>query len=328
MSTRSGGDTLRGRQAYSILTWTYEDPRGRMAEAKSRIAELARAATGREEDEVIDAGTMLSRLEGTLAVPEPPEPQVSEPKQESTFATISAQVVDLVGGHHVAGTPYRYRHGFIPIGQQAATAAAQPAVQSRMLQAQVRQLQARQRRMTQVPETIARMRAANARTISAQAAAAKPAADTDAAKAAVAAAMPKITPPPVPPEVAKAATAVVSPSAVPKVPQTFEQIAVARAQVEAAKVRGELRAEHAKAVQDMLDRTHKIQASLEQHKTDVKTDEQKSANMKLATEAAVAIAGAALAAGMALLGVPVLVAILAALGPTATQLIIEWKKHL
>src|SRR6266700_842755 len=65
MGARAGGDTLQGRQAYGVLTWVYEDPEARAAEGRTRVAELARQATGAALREVQDVGTMLARLAGT-----------------------------------------------------------------------------------------------------------------------------------------------------------------------------------------------------------------------------------------------------------------------
>jgi adenine-specific DNA methylase len=66
MGARAGGDTLQGRQAYGVLTWVYEDPQARSAEGRTRVAELARQATGAALTEIQDVATMLARLAGTF----------------------------------------------------------------------------------------------------------------------------------------------------------------------------------------------------------------------------------------------------------------------
>ncbi len=58
--------TVQGKQAYDILDWAYEDPPGRAAEAVQRVDELARSADGDALAEIQDAGSMLSRLAGSL----------------------------------------------------------------------------------------------------------------------------------------------------------------------------------------------------------------------------------------------------------------------
>jgi hypothetical protein len=78
MGARAGGDTLQGRQAYGVLTWVYEDPEARAAEGRTRVAELARQATGAALREIQDVGTILSRLAGAVQ-----------------FAGIADQVFDL-----------------------------------------------------------------------------------------------------------------------------------------------------------------------------------------------------------------------------------------
>jgi hypothetical protein len=64
-----------------VLTWVYEDPETRAAEGRTRVAELARQATGAALREIQDVGTMLARLAGSV-------------KQ---FAGIAEQVTDLAG---------------------------------------------------------------------------------------------------------------------------------------------------------------------------------------------------------------------------------------
>ena len=90
MSARQGGDTLPGRQAYSVLTWVYEDPVARASVGVARVSELARQAAGAALAEVQDVGKMLSRLLGTTE----PEP---EPAQ---LAGISGQFLHLASTAH------------------------------------------------------------------------------------------------------------------------------------------------------------------------------------------------------------------------------------
>jgi hypothetical protein len=59
--------TPQGQQAYKILDWAYEDPQARAAEAVRKVDVIARAADGDALREVQDAGTILSRLAGTVS---------------------------------------------------------------------------------------------------------------------------------------------------------------------------------------------------------------------------------------------------------------------
>lgn len=104
--------TADGAQARSIMRWAWQDPAGRAVGALERVNELAAAAQPGSQAllEIQDAGTMLSRLVGTL----------------NTASTVSAQLagqglisqqLDLaaIHGHHVPGTQYTFRHGWIPV---------------------------------------------------------------------------------------------------------------------------------------------------------------------------------------------------------------------
>jgi hypothetical protein len=53
-----------GQKAYQILKWVYEDPQARVSEGQNRMRELATANLN--DNDVTDAGTILSRLAGTF----------------------------------------------------------------------------------------------------------------------------------------------------------------------------------------------------------------------------------------------------------------------
>jgi hypothetical protein len=56
--------TPAGEQAWRIARWAWDDPAGRAEDGLARITALAR--TSPDDKSVTDAGTMLSRLAGSL----------------------------------------------------------------------------------------------------------------------------------------------------------------------------------------------------------------------------------------------------------------------
>jgi hypothetical protein len=57
--------TPAGQQAYGILEWVYADAPARVAEGQERMRQLALGSP--DDNDVTDAGTMLSRLAGTFS---------------------------------------------------------------------------------------------------------------------------------------------------------------------------------------------------------------------------------------------------------------------
>jgi hypothetical protein len=85
--------TPDGQQAMAIARWAWADPSGRVGEAISKVRALASSATGQALAEIQDAGTMLSRLAGTLDT----GPVVAEGTIIGQLAgdTLTGQLVDL-----------------------------------------------------------------------------------------------------------------------------------------------------------------------------------------------------------------------------------------
>jgi hypothetical protein len=113
--------TAAGAEARSIMRWAWQDPQHRAAASLETIRELATSAEpgSPELAEIQDAGTMLSRLVGTLQVDSKSAPdgigaQLSGPQ------TIGEQLdLAAIHGHHIPGTAFTTRHGWIPlIGEQ------------------------------------------------------------------------------------------------------------------------------------------------------------------------------------------------------------------
>jgi hypothetical protein len=106
--------TAAGAQARSIARWAWQDPPGRAVAALERVNELAAAASGDALAEIQDTSQMLSRLAGAVNAPERPPRLVSA--QLSSPVTISEQIeLAAIGHHHIPGTQYTFRHGWIPV---------------------------------------------------------------------------------------------------------------------------------------------------------------------------------------------------------------------
>jgi len=102
--------TLAGQQAEQIARWAWDDPQARAQEGLSRVTALARSASDPEElSQVSDVVAMLTRLAGTV-----PAQLASE--DGGLDCSISSQL-DLasIAGHHIKGTDYTFRHGWIPV---------------------------------------------------------------------------------------------------------------------------------------------------------------------------------------------------------------------
>lgn len=115
--------TLAGSKAAGIARWAWQDPQARAVQALSAVHELATQAASRDElAEIQDAGTMLSKLAGTLH----PEPALTAPADLITYQLaapdlisvqmagsegIIGQVLDLAGWHDAWRTERRGSHG-------------------------------------------------------------------------------------------------------------------------------------------------------------------------------------------------------------------------
>jgi len=112
----------------------------------------------------------------------------------------------------------------------------------------------------------------------------------------------------------------------PKVAPEVDAVAKARAAAAAAEMAGQLRAEHAAIVHEIIDKVDKTNKELEATKAAQDLKEQKAARTRLAIEGGVALAGAIIAMALSAVGVAPMIAIAAALGPIAVQLITEFVK--
>jgi hypothetical protein len=116
------------------------------------------------------------------------------------------------------------------------------------------------------------------------------------------------------------------PEAAPRITQEMNDVAKAHAVAAAAEMAGQLRAEHAQIVHEILDKVDETNKKLEAHRAELETAEKHNAKVKLAIEAGVAVGGALLAMALTAIGVAPLIAIAAALGFTSVQLISEFIK--
>lgn len=111
--------TAAGAEARSIARWAWQDPQERALDGLEQVNELAaRAENEQDLAEIRDAGQMLSRLASAVNGGSRPQPGISA--QLASPMTISEQIeLAAIHGHHIKGTAYTFRHGWIPvIGQQ------------------------------------------------------------------------------------------------------------------------------------------------------------------------------------------------------------------
>lgn len=134
------GVTAEGKQAYQLLEWANQDQQARVPEAIEQVDDLARTLMGNGGDrralaEVRDVGLVLARLDNgltigaQLAAAEADEDEAvylanldeylddALPGEVETWlGSISGQVeLAAIHGHHIKGTPYTYRHGWLPL---------------------------------------------------------------------------------------------------------------------------------------------------------------------------------------------------------------------
>lgn len=108
--------TAAGAEARSVMRWAWQAPQERAVGALERVNEMAAAAEPGSQAllEIQDAGTMLSRLVGTLNI-------ASTVSAQLAGQGLISQQLDMaaIHGHHIPGTAYTFRHGWVPmIGSQ------------------------------------------------------------------------------------------------------------------------------------------------------------------------------------------------------------------
>jgi hypothetical protein len=105
--------TDAGTRAELIARWAWEDPPTRAAEGLRQVRDLAAGAqAGPELNEVGDTAVMLSRLVGALPEPDTLTNQMSAGSPDSLAAQLE---LASIHGHHIPGTQYTFRHGWIPL---------------------------------------------------------------------------------------------------------------------------------------------------------------------------------------------------------------------
>ena len=106
--------TEAGTESRSIMRWAWQDPPRRAAAALEAVHQMAAAASGDELGEIRDAVSMLTRLVSSLPAPAASGTTVSA--QMAGPQTIGEQVeLAALHGHHIPGTAYTMRHGWIPL---------------------------------------------------------------------------------------------------------------------------------------------------------------------------------------------------------------------
>ena len=98
--------TLGGARAYALLDGAFADP-GRAREIAAQISALD-AGSPQEEQEIADAARMCVKL-----IPGP------------RAAGLAAELASA-HGHHVPGTPFTYRHGWLPLAGDTMTRYQRP----------------------------------------------------------------------------------------------------------------------------------------------------------------------------------------------------------
>jgi hypothetical protein len=107
--------TAAGAKARSIARWAWQDPKARAVPALEQVNELAARADPADLPEIRDAASMLSRLASAVNTDPPPGPRLMS-AQLSQPMTVSEQIeLAAIGHHHIPGTAYTFRHGWIPV---------------------------------------------------------------------------------------------------------------------------------------------------------------------------------------------------------------------
>jgi hypothetical protein len=337
------GRTATGVQAYSIREWAWQDPAGRVEEAIERVTDLARDATGPALNECEDVTQMLTRLAGTVGIDPVAAlvlPPATPPVQMA--GTISSQVFDFASyhGQHVKGTPYTWRHGWIPlsgVSRLVSQSRADIGNLSRKIHSMIHGKEGKHAALKakmQAPAAPAKpsiqpqANMVDALTPRASSISGQVSAGNNAFAAARAAAT-GVT---LPSTAGDKITA--DPARIKQfhdamdalAPATTDEQRIARA--EAAVAAAMIDSKHDKQLNKMLAKVTAANEGLTGHIEDVEKEEAKDARKKLAVEGSVALGGAVLAAIEAKMGVPDLVAIATALGPMAVQLLVEFKNRL
>jgi hypothetical protein len=290
--------TMTGGKAAGIARWAWGDPAGRVQQAIAEVRELANAETDPAAlSEIQDAGTMLSRLAGTL------EPVTLAAQ------SIAAQVLDFGRStaylHEKRGAHGEWEKGSGSSIARQARSGMSPARQARL--SRIQQAQVRRIAHEEAEKVAAAEKA--------------PAPPVAAPKMM----MGGMRPPAGPNKAAGIAAQIredikTQPPDWQHVHQEFLQQKV-QPLVET------------KAAEVLAEATQKAQALTAQATAELVKDEEEHekhrAVLKMATEVAIALGGAILAYVEARLGAPELAAILSSAGPFILQAIVEgWKKLL
>ena len=296
--------TPEGQRALDLAQWAWADPRGRVQQALDEVSAMAATATGQALNEIQDAGTMLTRLAGTL--------DSETITQQLSYETISAQVVEL--GRSTAWMHEAREHGrFTSSG----------AVAHEMLKQQ-----------SAHASRIRRMQALQARAHAPAApAVAKPRSLDSAASAVVDHMAPNKAE-----AVSASARQAAQTAVIPKLadlmkvpPEKFGPVEAH--QLVQAQYEQELHPQHAIHLPDIL---KKADEHIQQKMADFKkeydsadSDEmRRAAQRKMIVEGSVLLAGVALAAVIAVVGAPVWAVITATFGPIWTAIGLERKWEL
>jgi hypothetical protein len=296
--------TPAGAEALRIARWAWEDPAGRVQIAIEQVRGMASAADGQDLREIQDAGTMLSRLAGTLDT----EPVTGDDTLIGQLAgdTIVSQLVELANEawmHERRGKGGKWVSAGGEIERTAKGAA------------RIKRIQAAQARHAPAPstgklgggsETSAddHLRQLIREEI-AKAASGVPADIAPENKAA---------------EVAFQVGGKVVPTK--REQMIHQQLIASKIEPLAASKAAAAVAEAKKVVEQKLEESQKLAAEKEQ------THEVRKARLKLAVEASLAVTGGILATLAAKAGAPEAVTIFATVGPFLIQTIIEWYKKL
>lgn len=106
--------TAAGAEARSVARWAWQDPEARAVDGLERVNEMAaRAPDAQALAEIQDAAAMLNRLAGTVNAQREPVRLISA---QLATPTITQQIeLASINGHHIPGTAYTFRHGWIPV---------------------------------------------------------------------------------------------------------------------------------------------------------------------------------------------------------------------
>jgi hypothetical protein len=306
--------TPEGQRALDLAQWAWADPRGRVQQALSEVSGMAATATGQALSEIQDAGTMLTRLAGTL------EPETIT--QQLASETIIAQIIEL--GRSTAWMHEARSHGrFASSGEVAHAMLKQQSAHA----SQVRRIQALQARAHAPAVAQPKSLDSAASAVVDHMAPSKAEAVSAKAKAVAAGDWQKMAG-----QVAGGSTPVPKLADLMQVPP--EKFGPVEAhQLVQAQYEQELHPQHAIHLPDILKRADQhIEKSLSDFRKEehaAGTDEARNAaRKKMLIEGSVAVAGAALAMIIGIFGAPLVAIVAATFGPILVQIGLERKWEL